>query len=233
MDPGREPRFSDLAKFVDEKSRVASSMFGVDLTKENSQSNHDRATPGKNQNNGAKVTTLAANSKGEVKTERKCICCSGTCLDVASCERFEAMGINTATQPKVSCVATNTCFSKSCLGIVPVVVKGENGNNSSKYALLDDGADKSSCDERLINALHVASRPVTFKISTVSSTGNTIYGQEVDLHVQPVNGEDTVSLRNIWSAKWLPVSTQSAAVNDDIKNVAYLADIDVPNIDTM
>ncbi|VDI64456.1 Hypothetical predicted protein [Mytilus galloprovincialis] len=28
---GREPRFSDLAKFVDEKSRIASSMYGYDL----------------------------------------------------------------------------------------------------------------------------------------------------------------------------------------------------------
>ena len=137
-----------------------------------------------------------------------------------------------ATQPKVNCAATNTCFSKSCLGIVPVVVKGENGNNSCTYALLDDGADKSLCDERLINALHLASRPVTFKSSTVSSTDYTIYGQEVDLHVQPVNGEDTVSLRNVWIVKRLPVSTQLATVNDDIKNFAYLADIDVPNIDT-
>ena len=176
-----------------------------------------------------KVTTLAGNSKGEVKTERKCICCSGTCSDVASCERFKAMGINdrnilvqrlklcfnclkgdhfsracrkpkictvpdctgkhhsllhrwvnetnhTATQPKVRCVATNTCFSSSCLGIIPVVVKGENGNNSRTYALLDDGADKSLCDERLINVLHVISRPVTLKISTVSSRGSSIYG---------------------------------------------------------
>ena len=65
----------------------------------------------------------------------------------------------------------------------------------------------------------------------MSSTGKTIYGQEVDLHAQPVNGEDTVSLRNV-SVKRLPVSTQSAAVNDDIKIFAYLADIDVPNIDT-
>ena len=73
---------------------------------------------------------------------------------------------------------------------------------------------------------------MTFNISTVSSTGNTIYGQEVDLYVQPVNGEDTVSLRNVWSVKRLPVSTQSAAVNDGIKIFAYLADIDVPNIDT-
>ena len=229
MDPGREPRFSDLAKFVDEKSRVASSMYCVDLTKENSQSKYERASPGKNQNNGVKVTTLAGNSKGEVKTERKCICCSGTCSDVASCERFKAMGINdrnilvqrlklcfnclkgdhfsracrkpkictvpdctvkhhsllhrwvnetdhTATQPKVRCAATNTCFSSSCLGIIPVVVKGENGNNSRTYALLDDGADKSLCDERLINVLHVISRPEWLKISTVSSSGSSIYG---------------------------------------------------------
>ena len=50
---------------------------------------------------------------------------------------------------------------------------------------------------------------MTFKISTVSSIGNTIYGQEVGLHVQPVNGDDTVSPQNV---KRLAVSTQSAAV---------------------
>ena len=33
---GREPRFSDLAKFVDEKSCIASLMYGLDLTRENS-----------------------------------------------------------------------------------------------------------------------------------------------------------------------------------------------------
>ena len=33
MNTWRESRFSDLANFVDEKSRVASSMYDVDLTK--------------------------------------------------------------------------------------------------------------------------------------------------------------------------------------------------------
>ena len=60
---------------MDEKSRVASSMHGVNLTKENSQSKHDRASSGKNQNHGVKITTLATNSEGEkVKHERKCCC---------------------------------------------------------------------------------------------------------------------------------------------------------------
>ena len=56
-------------------------MYDVDLTKESSQSKYERAYPGKNQNNGVKVTTLAVNSKGEVKTESKSICCSVTCSD--------------------------------------------------------------------------------------------------------------------------------------------------------
>lgn len=61
---------------MDEKSRVASSMYGVDLTKKHSQSKHDRASSGRNQNNGVKITTLATNSEGEeVKHERKCCCC--------------------------------------------------------------------------------------------------------------------------------------------------------------
>ena len=46
-DPGRDPRFSDLAKFVDERSRVANSMYGVDLTKETIPSKHEGASPTK------------------------------------------------------------------------------------------------------------------------------------------------------------------------------------------
>ena len=86
----------------------------------------------------------------------------------------------------------NTSFLKACLGIIPVVVKGENGNTCRTYALLDDEADKSLCDERLLNALNVVRTPVTIQISTVSSTGMTNRGQEVDLDVQHVNDKDTV-----------------------------------------
>ena len=137
-----------------------------------------------------------------------------------------------ATQPSVSCAATNTAFSKSCLGIFPVVVKGSDGNPCRTYALLDDGADKMLCDERLLKSLNISSRPVIFRMSTVSSTGSTIYGQEVNLGVQPLNGNDAVSQRNVWSVKRLPISTKSAAVNADIKNFPHLSDIDLPKIDT-
>ena len=101
---------------------------------------------------------------------------------------------HTATQRSVSCAATNTSFSKTCLGIIPVVVQGEDGNSCQTYALLDDGADKSLCDERLLQALNVASRPVTSQISTVSFIGSTKHGKEGDLQVRHVNGKDKVML---------------------------------------
>ena len=83
----------------------------------------------------------------------------------------------TATLPSVSCAATYSSTPKICLGIIPVVVNGMNGNSCKTYALLDDGADKTLWDERLLDALNVSSRPVTFNISTVSPTGSTTHGQ--------------------------------------------------------
>ena len=82
---GREPTFSDLAKFVDEKSRVASSMYGLDLIKENSQSKGSNGSA-----STVKVTTLAISRDNEtVKHERKCGCCSGTCSNLECCDDFK------------------------------------------------------------------------------------------------------------------------------------------------
>ncbi|CAG2219961.1 unnamed protein product [Mytilus edulis] len=95
----------------------------------------------------------------------------------------------------------------NCLGIIPVLVKGRYGNSCTTYALLDDGADKTLCDERLLQKLNIASKPVTFEMSTVSSS------------------------ENVWSVKKLPISTRSAAENVDIRKLPYLADIQIPSSD--
>lgn len=39
--------------------------------------------------------------------------------------------------------STSESKVKNCLGIVPVVVKGLNRNTCTKYALIDDRADKT------------------------------------------------------------------------------------------
>ena len=135
------------------------------------------------------------------------------------------------TQSSVNCASTKGSVVKNCLGIIPVTVVGGNGNSCQTYALLDDGADKTLCDERLLKIMNLACRPVTFQMSTVSSTGSTIEGQEVDLHVRPIQGKDDITLRKVWSVKTLPISTQSAPNNSDFQNVPHLSDITIPQID--
>ncbi|CAG2225244.1 Tenascin-R,Ryncolin-2,Angiopoietin-related protein 1,Angiopoietin-related protein 6,Ficolin-3,Techylectin-5B,Ryncolin-1,Fibrinogen C domain-containing protein 1,Ficolin-2,Fibrinogen-like protein 1,Fibrinogen alpha chain,Tenascin,Ficolin-1,Fibrinogen-like protein A,Microfibril-associated glycoprotein 4,Ryncolin-3,Angiopoietin-related protein 2,Angiopoietin-4 [Mytilus edulis] len=137
---------------------------------------------------------------------------------------------NTAS-PSVNCAAADTSFIRNCLGIILVLVRGGDGNSCQTYGLLDDGADKTSCDRRLLKKLNLATRPVTFHMSTVSSSGSTIHGQEVDLQVRPIDSNEDVSLQKVWSVKKLPISTRSAAENVDIRKLAYLADIDIPKID--
>ena len=72
-----------------------------------------------------------------------------------------------------------------------------NGNSFQTNALLDDGADKTLCGERLLDALNVSSKPVTFNMATFNSAGSTTHGQEVDLQVQGVNSNDKVNLRKV------------------------------------
>ncbi|CAG2247208.1 unnamed protein product [Mytilus edulis] len=287
---GREPRFSDLAKFVDEKSRIASSMYGYDLCRENNQNKTDnRVFTSKHHNNdtvNSKVTTLSTQSLNNTANyEHKCKCCTGTCVDLTSCSKFKSMSLDdryklvrmlklcynclkgkhfanncrkpkactvsdcnvkhnillhswskpgfdhAATQPSVNCAATKGSMIKNCLGIIPVLVKGRNGNSCKTFALLDDGADKTLCDERLLQKLNIASKPVTFEMSTVSSSGSTIHGQEVDLQVKAIDGNDKVSLKKVWSVKKLPISARSAAENVDIRKLPYLADIQIPSTD--
>ena len=91
---------------------------------------------------------------------------------------------------------------------------------------------KTLCDERLLDALNVSSRPVTFNISTVNSTCSTTHGQEIDLQVQCVNCNDQVNLHKVWSVKRLPISVHSAVVTYDIQKLSYLKVIGVSNIDT-
>ncbi|CAG2197877.1 TREH [Mytilus edulis] len=260
---GREPRFSDLAKFVDEKSRIASSMYGYDLCRENNQNKTDKRVFTSNHHNNdtvnSKVTTLSTQSlNNTAKYEHKCKCCTGTCVDLTACSKFKSMSLDdrkskactvsdcnvkhnillhswskpgfdhAATQPSVNCAATKGSMIKNCLGIIPVLVKGRNGNSCKTFALLDDGADKTLCDERLLQKLNIVSKPVTFEMSTVNSSGCTIHGQEVDLQVKAIDGNDKVSLKKVWSVKKLPISARSAAENVDIRKLPYLADIQIP-----
>ncbi|CAC5413504.1 unnamed protein product [Mytilus coruscus] len=290
---GREPRFTDLTKFIDQKSRIAASMYGLDLAKErvdNKGSSGMRSKP--HDYVREMVSTYATNNLHtieNVKHEQKCICRNCTCRYIEFCSKFKSMSLadrlkfvsrmklcynclkgkhnanicrkpkactvsdcnfkhnlllhnwvkpesdHTATHPSVNCAATDSSFVRNCLGIILVIVRGGDGNSCQTYALLDDGADKTLCDERLLKNLYLTSRPVTFHMSTVSSSSNTIHGQEADLQIRSIDGnkdDSEISLQKVWSVKKLPIYTRSSAENFDISKLKYLADINIPKIDT-
>ncbi|XP_053406377.1 uncharacterized protein LOC128546124 [Mercenaria mercenaria] len=211
---GREPGFSDLVKFVEEKARIATSLYGLDLANEKSHGKivEDRTfkskpSPAPRRNNAVSFATNSAVNNFMYKPSRKCYCCSGSCKDLASCTKFTAMNLNDREQCK-------------------------SGTYCKTYALLDEGADQTLCDERLLKTLNLPSKAVTFKMSTASSSGIIFEGQEVELHVQPASGGNDVTLRKVWSVKSLPVSTRSAAKNADIRDLPYLSKIETPEIDS-
>ncbi|XP_060583463.1 uncharacterized protein LOC132739706 isoform X2 [Ruditapes philippinarum] len=139
---------------------------------------------------------------------------------------------HTAVQSSCNCAATEGSTVKNCLGIIPVIVKGGDGSSCQTYALLDDGADKTLCDERLLRSLNITGKPVTFRMSTANSREGIIHGQEADLDIQPIDGNESITVRKVWSVKSLPISTRSAAKYADIRNLPYLSGINIPDIDT-
>ncbi|XP_053389199.1 uncharacterized protein LOC128552201 [Mercenaria mercenaria] len=290
---GREPGFSDLVKFVEEKARIATSLYGLDLANEKSHGKivEDRTFKSKpslapRRNNVVSFATNSTVNNSMCKPSRKCYCCSGSCKDLASCTKFTAMNLNdreqfvkknrlffnclkgkhfsnvcrkptgcnvtecksrqhfllhswvvsksdhTDQQFIVNCATEIGSYVKNCLGIIPVLVRGKSGTYCKTYALLDEGADQTLCDERLLKTLNLPSKPVTFKMSTASSSGIIVEGQEVELHVQPASGGNDVTLRKVWSVKSLPISTRSAARNADIRDLPYLSKIEIPEIDS-
>lgn len=281
---GREPRFKDLSRFIEQKSHIAASMYSIDLTKEK----FDKGN--KKHDSSVKVSTYAMNNAHaelSVKPESTCLCCKGTCRYIEQCTKFKSMSLvertklvsklklcfnclkgkhfakdcrkpkactvidcchdfkhhlllhnwvksgvdNAATKVSINCSASENNV-KNCLGIIPVVVKGSNGNTCSTYALIDDGADKTLCDRRLIEMLETKSRPVTFHMTTATAQKVRQEGREVDLQVHAVNGGSTLDLRKIWSVARLPISKNSAISNKDIKKFPHLSDIRIPEINS-
>jgi hypothetical protein len=69
---GREPKFSDQARFVDEKSRVANSMhmYGIDIVKENRSLKVEHKTSGRSyaEKPSKDITTLTTQSNTEIRS---------------------------------------------------------------------------------------------------------------------------------------------------------------------
>lgn len=71
------------------------------------------------------------------------------------------------------------------------------------YSLLDDGADKTLCDESFLSALDIPSKHVAYEMSTITSRHSTNNSKEVNLDVKPMGGDHVIPLQRVWSIKKL------------------------------
>ena len=288
---GREAHFNDLSRFIEERARIACSMFGTDLNAEsNIGQKSDKKIPSNCHSNG-KVATFSTQTESRVhvvkniNNSNKCKCCSGICTDLALCNVFKSYNLDqkyeflrkhrrcfnclkskhyaykctskrcavsncnkrhhmllhklvdserdhTAVKSLVHCSAVRSSVLKNCLGIIPVSVTGGNGNSFRTYALLDNGADKTLCNERLLVMLDEPGRPVTYQMATVSDSAEVVHGKEIDLNVKTDTSDaDEIAVRNVWSVKKLPISTRSTATTSTLHELPYLAGIDIPKVD--
>ena len=103
---GREPKFSDLTRFVERRAQVASSIYGEDLAREErSQSTKNR--PQLRERRAA----FAIEAKPQAARERKCHFCSGACANLEQCTKFAALSdVNVRRETARSARACYNCL---------------------------------------------------------------------------------------------------------------------------
>ena len=119
----REPDFSDLSKFIKKRARVASSVYGLELSKDANparfsrfgHSQYTKSKPGLRKPAYGKSTVYSTSGK----TLRKCWCCSGQCPSLAQCSKFRGFSVEKrleyvkANRRCQNCLAYNH-FARNC-----------------------------------------------------------------------------------------------------------------------
>ena len=116
LEKDREPRFDDLAKFVDSKARAANSVYGLELAE---RAHDDVTMQSSNRNRGQHVrqpfehqprtTTLAAAAEPErLYRTRQCGACQGACVFLDRCNKFKSLSMQ---QRKQMVADQNRCIN--------------------------------------------------------------------------------------------------------------------------
>ena len=133
-------------------------------------------------------------------------------------------------------MSVSTCLSapkfKTCLGVIPVRLRGPTGQTELTYALLDNGSDKTLCEESQAKRLGLRKNSIDFTLDTLGTQaqGEKFYGQEFDLNIEAVEGGGSVLARRVWTVKRPPISASLAAKQDDLKGFEHLAGVTLPSL---
>lgn len=111
-----------------------------------------------------------------VKCRKEKMCTVPECLGKYHTLLHSWMPTSTVIQPSVNCATANGSHVKTCLGIIPVKIAYNDGNLLQIYIYLDNGANKTLCDHRLLQKIRCQGKQITFQISTFNSLGKDVHG---------------------------------------------------------
>ena len=110
----------------------SSSMYGLDLTRENSQFKSSKGSSSNQQGTGeVNVNTLVISSENQTTNrKRKCGCCSGTCFKLEICDHFKTMSITDRYQ-----LVHKLKFCYNCLKVSMYLDIVGNNNNAQNLTV--------------------------------------------------------------------------------------------------
>jgi len=122
--------------------------------------------------------------------------------------------------------------SANGLAILPVKVKAKGSDHMiQSYAFLDNGSNASFCSEELVNQLNVLGKRTMLSLTTVERENSKTDCRLVSLEVLDLDEENLFELPVVFTRPSLPVTTESAANQQDVERWQYLSEVKIPNID--
>ena len=125
-----------------------------------------------------------------------------------------------------------TRASATGLAILPVKVKAKGSDQMIQtYAFLDNGSNTSFCSEKLANQLNLSGKRTTLLLTTMERENSKTDCRVVSLEVLDLDEENLFELPVVFTRPNLPVTTESAANQQDVEKWQYLSEVKIPNID--
>ena len=125
-----------------------------------------------------------------------------------------------------------TRASATGLAILPVKVKAKGSDQTIQtYAFLDNGSNASFCSEKLANQLNLSGKRTTLSLTTMERENSKTDCHVVSLEVLDLDEENLFELPVVFTRPNLPVTTESAANQQDVEKWQYLSEVKIPNID--
>ena len=99
------------------------------------------------------------------------------------------------------------------------------------YAFLDNGSNASFCSEKLANQLNLSGKKTMLSLTTMERENSKTDCRVVSLEVLDLDEENLFELPVMFTRPSLPVTTESAANQQDVEKWQYLSEVKIPNID--